>query len=130
MSWLSLTAEAKVHVYEQSSIVQSLAVSTGWGYPLFNATFVPLDLHVLFFHGSSHIDATVGVNVQTRYNEPDDVLGFRDLKSSLLNPTASLSYRFEPESGGFTFRIGLVTMYAVNDLWWIPSGVVAYGWTF
>jgi hypothetical protein len=129
MSWLSFTIEAKIHAFDKESLVQALAVSTGYGIPMFNAAFVPLDLHGLFFQGSNHVDVTVGANIQVNYKQPNDD-GWRDLQSSLVNPTASLSYRYESEDGGFCFRIGLGAMYAVHDARFTPQIVIGYGWTF
>jgi len=129
ISWLSITAEAKVLKFERSSIIQSLAVSTGYGIPMLNATFLPLDAHIILFQGNSHLDVTMGANVQVKYKQPNND-GWKDLQTSAVNPTGSMSYRYDPEDGGFCFHIGLCAMYAVNDSWFIPMVVSGIGWSF
>lgn len=129
MSWLSFTLEARIQTFEKGSIVQSVAVSTGYGAPMFNATFLPLELHGIFFQGDGHLDLTLGANVEIKYKQPNGD-GWKDLRSSPVNPTSSLSYRYEPVNGGFCFRFGLGAMYAVADNWVIPQVVMGVGWTF
>lgn len=129
MSWISFTIEAEIHSFDKESLVQSFAVSTGYGLPMFNATFIPMELHTILFHGNDHLDVALGANFQVRYKQPNSD-GWKDLQYSPINPTSSLSYRFEPENGGFCFRIGLGAMYAVADAIFIPQSVIGFGWTF
>lgn len=129
LQWLSLMFEVNAHSFSDSSIVQSMRFATGYGIPMLNATYLPVEMRLVGFQGSHHLEAVAGCNIQVAWTEGADD-GWRDVGSSPLNPTAALVYRFEPEEGGFFLRFGIGIVYIVTDKFLLPCGTGGIGIAF
>jgi len=129
-SWCHIGVEATIVKFDSQSVSQSLRIAASYGPPYLNATFVPIELRYILFHGSDHIDVVAGLLTQVAWepDDPDDMTNW--LTSSLFNPGGMLGYRYEKESGGFVFRIGVGCAYVISDRAILPSVVMDFGHSF
>lgn len=129
LHWLSVMLEVNAFQFPKEFVIQSLRISSGYGLPMFNAQYLPVEMRLVGLQGTNHIEAVIGCNIQVRWTEGADD-GWRDFASSALNPTAALVYRFEPEDGGFFFRLGVGCVYMVTDQYVLPCGTGGFGIAF
>lgn len=127
LHYISLNIEVPVVTSDSTFFVQSFRMATGYGASfLSELSFLPIEARGILFHGSNHIDLTLGVSIQVRYASiaPEDG---RQLVSSPLNPTCSVAYRYEPERGGFSFRLSLGGFYHVGERTWFFAPGISIG---
>lgn len=130
LHWLGLTAEVNVFRPDTVGLLRSLNIAVGFGAPMRNASYVPVEARAVLFSGSSHVEASVGVSIQVLYRDTSFKSTFVHLSSAPLVPGALVGYRFEPDSGGLLLRFGLGVMYHYNDKLVTPIGVSTIGFSF
>lgn len=127
-SWLAVHVEATVVKFDSTTTFQSIRVASGYGIRMLNATYLPLQSHLILFHGSDHVEVIAGLNVQIAW-QPDSGT-FKEFSSSPINPTVALGYRYEHPRGGFVFRFGLGGMWHVADCVFLPCAASGIGVSF
>jgi len=129
VSWFAIHVEVTVLKFDSTSTHQSLRFASGYGLRITNASYLPLELHYLAFHGSDHLEAIAGVNVQTEWYSAEQSIG-KEFPRSPINPIAAFGYRYEKPTGGFVFRIAAGSMLLAADPQFLHFLAVGLGASF
>lgn len=131
LSFIGLMVDINVMNTPNAEPLQSIRLASGYGLTrMDNAQFLPIECRFVLFRGSSHVEAMIGVNVQTYWAPPPPSFGSLRIGRSFLCPSTGVVYRFDPEDGGFFFRIGIGVTYVIADTKFFPQMVLGYGWAF
>jgi hypothetical protein len=131
---IGLEFDYNVYSFGGDSTLQSMRLGSGIAILSPKGSyFVPVEGRLVWFRGSSHLETMMGLALQI-YWEPAErferSVGDKFLGRSLISPSFSCTYRFEPEDGGFFFRVGLGGFYNFGDkkVWYMV--VASYGISF